>query len=323
MKLWEIDSALELSIKGRFQRDENGDEVWVLTAKRAWTQIEKNWIEHTQPEIYDNPLYVGEEGFSALKHDHEFHISKQNTDVIVYAKARTHAKHPTRYHQCRLLVDGHIDKTIGVFGARQWIEHAGTISVSSAASFVVSNIDYSCAIGGDEKNRLGCGIATSKKALLAQPVPTVFYPNEDWSANNKPIRVAGFGAVPPFFIARLTLAGTFDEHWQLTRKPLLPDDFDRAFFQSAPPDQQCKGHLHGGERIMLSGCSHDAPFSFRIPNEHYLAQIQIGDKSHQTPMVIHTVFIDAEANYVSITYSSSFPCQGQEHLLVNSRISIC
>lgn len=32
MQLWDIETHPELSLKGRFQRDENGDEVWVVVA---------------------------------------------------------------------------------------------------------------------------------------------------------------------------------------------------------------------------------------------------------------------------------------------------
>ena len=35
MQLWDIEAHPELSLKGRFQRDENGDEVWVVVAKRT------------------------------------------------------------------------------------------------------------------------------------------------------------------------------------------------------------------------------------------------------------------------------------------------
>lgn len=321
MQLWEIEPNPALAIKGRFQRDENGDEVWVLTAKRAWKQIEKQWVEQTHPEIYDVPQYAGKEGFSALKHDHEFQITKSNTDVIVYAKARTEAKRPAPYHRCRLLIDGHIDKTIGVYGPRRWVEHAGTLSLSNPQPFIETDIDYSFAIGGDERNRLGCGIAKTNQELVTQCVPAVFYLKEDWRANPKNSRVAGLGSVPAFFSDRLKLAGTFDKRWELERRPLLPEDFDHAFFQCAPPDQQCKGHLLGGERIMLSGCSHDFPLSFRVPSERYVAEARIAGKLHLAPMRIYTVFIDSESQFISITYSASFPCQGQEHLLASCRIS--
>lgn len=321
MQLWEIEAHPSLSIKGRFECDENGNTMWVLVAKSAWMWINKGWVEHPHPEIYDTPIYLGEEGFSALKHDSEFQCYKKNTDVIVYGKARSKGKRPIKVHQCRLLVDGHIDKTLFVYGSRHWIEHAGTVTASVSSPFIESDIDYTHALGGDERNRLGGGAANTKKDLLAQCVPCVFYPKENWNANNKNMRVAGFGALPPFFMERLKWAGTFDADWEKERRPLFPEDFDRRFYQNVPEDQQCKGILSGGERIILSGFSHDEPLSFRIPKTRVMAEIKKGEEKSQEDMRIHTVFIDTESGIISITYSALFPCQGQEHLLAHSRIS--
>lgn len=322
MALWDIDDNPELAIKGRFVRDENGDEVWVLVAKRAWQKMGSVWVEQAKPEIHDTPFYAGKDGFSALKHDHEFHGVKKNTDVIVHGKARTYAKRPLHHHTCRLLVEGHVDKTICVSGPRRWVEHAGTVTPSIPQPFIERDIDYSFAIGADERNRLGCGVAKTNTELLKQNVPAIFYPKEEWTPNNKKTRVAGFGALPPFFSARLIFAGTFDKQWELTRKPLLPEDFDCHFFQSAPLDQQCKGYLSGNELISLSGFSHGDVLSFHVPSEHYLACVHIGEVVYQAPMHIYTVYVDTDSQCLSISYCASFPCQGQEHLLTKSTISV-
>ena len=58
MQLWDIEQATDLLVKGRFQRDENGHEVWVLTAKRQWNLNEKVWEEVPAEEIYDDPIYL-------------------------------------------------------------------------------------------------------------------------------------------------------------------------------------------------------------------------------------------------------------------------
>ena len=321
MQLWEIEAHPGLEIQGRFQRDENGHEVWVLVAKRAWKRINKAWVEQENPPIYDNPLYTGEEGFSALKQDQEFQIHKNKTDVIVHGKARTYAKKPTKEHQCRLLIEGHIDKTIRVSGPRRWIEYAGTLSASEPQTFIETDIDYSWAMGGAQ-NSVGCGVAETNKELLTQGVPCVFYPKEDWSPKSQNVRVAGFGAVPPFFLSRVKWAGTFDKEWELERKPLLPVDFKRDFFQSAPEDQQCKGYLCGNEQIMVSGLNHDEAFLFKVPKEAYKAQIQVGEVLYQAPMNIYTLYLDADTEFLSISYGVSFPCQGQEHRLIKSTISL-
>lgn len=157
MQLWDIEAHPELSLKGRFQRDENGDEVWVVVAKRTWQFDGVVWHELGESEIFDDPQYLGEEGFSAMKVDHEFAYTKDNTDVLVYGKARSYAKKPVTYQECRVLIDGHIDKTLAIHGDRVWVEHAGSITLSNPVPFIEKDIDYTCAVGGDLRNRIVVG----------------------------------------------------------------------------------------------------------------------------------------------------------------------
>ncbi len=321
MQLWDIEENVDLAIKGCFQRDENGHEVWVLTAKRSWKYEGNSWVERRAESIYDAPVYIGKDGYSSLKMDSEFPVHKTNTDVIVYGKARAYAKRPVTYLECRLLIDQHIDKKIAIHGPRQWLEHGGSITISNPQYFIEQEIDYCHAIGGDERNRLGGGLAETNEELLKQHVPSVFYPNENWNAANNKTRVAGFGAIPHFFKERMRLAGTFDEEWESNRRPLLPCDFDMKYFQSAPLDQQCQGYLQGGERLMLSGFSHDDVLSFRIPSEKYLATAVFGVEEMIQEMQIYTVFIDAESCELSISYTAAFPCQSKEQTLKTSYVN--
>ena len=166
MQLWDIEANPELSLKGRFQRDENGDEVWVVVAKRTWQFDGVVWHELGESEIFDDPQYLGEEGFSAMKVDHEFAYTKDNTDVLVYGKARSYAKKPVTYQECRVLIDGHIDKTLAIHGERVWVEHGGSITLSKPTPFIERDIDYTCAIGGDLRNRIGGGVADSNLSLI-------------------------------------------------------------------------------------------------------------------------------------------------------------
>ncbi|AUI87864.1 hypothetical protein BS333_15835 [Vibrio azureus] len=320
MQLWDIEPHPQLSIKGRFQRNEHGEEVWVVVGKQTWQFNDGQWQSLAESEIFDDPQYLGEEGFSALKVDHEFAFFKPNTDVLIYGKARSYGKKPVTYQECRILLDGHVDKTIAIHGERVWVEHGGSISVSLPQPFIEKDMDYTCAVGGGFDNRIGGGIAESTAELLQQPVPSVFYPGETWSPSVTHCRVAGFGAIPPFFSQRQKLAGTFDEEWLETRKPMLPVDFDVKFNQSAPQDQQCKGYVSGGERLMMSGFCHNDTITFRIPDKKYMAIATFKDRQEQAAMPIYTIFADTERKQISLSYTAVFPCQGREHLLVSTAV---
>ncbi|CAM2836961.1 DUF2169 family type VI secretion system accessory protein [Moritella viscosa] len=324
MQLWDIKSELPYSVGGRFQRDHNGLEVWVATLKKRWILDGGIWVEDSEcVEILDNPLYLNEPGLSPVISDHDFAIYKKNTDVVIHGKAKTFKKEPCVELICRLFVDKHIDKQIKVVGHREWVVQSGSIIPSMPLRFITSEIDYTCALGGhDERNRLGCGVGENMADLQTQNVPSMFNVDEDWSLNSKKIGVVGFGALPTFFQQRYCLAGSFDDAWINSRRPLLPIDFDTAFYQTSPVDQQCSGFLMGGERISLSGFSHEGVMTFILPKQCYEAKVRYSDDIVNTEIMdLHTLFFDTEKGTVSATFTASFPCQGREHMLISTLIN--
>ncbi len=40
------------------------------------------------------------------------------------------------YQECRVLIDGHIDKTLAVHGERVWVEHGGSVTLSKPVPFI-------------------------------------------------------------------------------------------------------------------------------------------------------------------------------------------
>ncbi|MCL9783482.1 DUF2169 domain-containing protein [Vibrio sp. S4M6] len=319
MQLWTVDTSNYKNVQGRFQRDSEGNEVWVLTFKRAWNYVEEQWKEDCEVSIRDAPEYIDEPGLSPVKAEHDFAILKFNTDVIVFGKARTKSKQPQVKHTCQLFIENHINKALNVVGERQWMKNGAVVVTSSPAPFIVKDIDYRHAIGGDEKNRYGSGLIKKTSELLVTQVPSIFYPSQDWSSKPSTLKVAGFGIEAPHFDRRRRYAGTFDQIWQDERKPLLPTDFDPRFYQIAPEDQQCNGFLSGGEKIRLSGFHHNDDLSFKVPVDKYVAFAEF-EQSKQKNMDIYTIYIDTELNRVEITYSASFHCQGIEETLRQSTI---
>ncbi|NAX49281.1 DUF2169 domain-containing protein [Photobacterium halotolerans] len=323
MQLWDVESNLPYAMKGQFVRDHHGQTVWVVCLKTGWQQCEGQWQPvQTQPEIYSTPVFDGEPGFSAMVADQDFAVGKANTDVLVKGYARSLGKKPVTRMQCRLLIEAHIDKTLTVVGDRQWITQAGQVGVTVPAPFIERPVTYAHAIGGDDpRNRIGCGVANKTMDLLTQPVPSVFYLKQDWQPDTAKVQPAGFGPLAVFDAARARLAGTFDDKWSDERRPLYPVDFSTAFYQSAPADQQTKGLLAGGERIIVSGFSHEETLYFTLPRRTFIAEAAFGSQKHLQTMALHTLSVDADALTVTATWSAAFPCQGQEADLTNTVIS--
>lgn len=325
MQLWDIKCADPYAVKGRFLRDKNGHEVWIATLKKGWQLIDGEWQEINESlDIFDEPVYTGEPGLSSIVQDSDFSIGKSNTDVVIFGKAKSLAKRPVTVQTCRLLVEGHIDKSLIVRGDRKWISQAGSLIPSLPMVFIEKEIDLSKAIGGhDERNRLGCGVEEKSSELLQKAVPSVFYPQEDWGVNTDNIKVANFGPVPVFSQLRSQFAGTFDQTWFDERRPLFPADFNEQFYQSAPEDQQCDGFLNGGERIVLSGFSHEDALTFFLPKDHFKAKAFFKDEDDDPQikaMNLQTVFINTEEEKITACWSAAFECQSREHLLRTTEI---
>jgi hypothetical protein len=64
--------------------------------------------------------------------------------------------------------------------------------------------------------------------------------------------VRGLGAIARAWQQRLPLAGTYDQAWLTERHPYLPFNFEFAYWNCAPIDQQISPHLDGDERIILT-----------------------------------------------------------------------
>jgi hypothetical protein len=122
---------------------------------------------------------------------------------------------------------------------------------------------------------------------------------------------AGFGAIGRAWLPRRKLVGQVEQknQWQPDDVPQLPKDFDFAYWNAAPQDQQCR-HLTGGEALRLVNlCPPDHPASVRDQNGNQIIDIELpphslallvaleGDQGEQLrieTLVIDTVLINMQ-----------------------------
>lgn len=107
-----------------------------------------------------------------------------------------------------------------------------------------------------QKNPLGMGYAepwfleaTHPQVL---PAPQIVAPDAPNMVLGEVGTPQGFGATGRAWQPRVPLAGTYDEQWIKERHPLLPFDFNFAYWNAAPIDQQISPHLDGDETIVLT-----------------------------------------------------------------------
>ncbi|GGC23013.1 DUF2169 family type VI secretion system accessory protein [Pseudoduganella buxea] len=131
---------------------------------------------------------------------------------------------------------------------------------------------------------------------------------------------AGLGFVGRAWLPRRKLVGTIDPSaaWYGDDVPRLPGDFDFAYWNGAPHDQQCD-HPAGGEQVTLVNLSApDAPFArdgvvrFRLPHERLFALgVNATDAVAATPLSIDTIIIDTASARVEVTWRLCLIADGE------------
>ncbi|WP_106093338.1 DUF2169 domain-containing protein [Enhygromyxa salina] len=205
-------------------------------------------------------------------------------------------------------------KVLTVFGERSYdgIVQLGT---SSPAEFTSCPIRYELAFGGtdtadpdpkrqrlDPRNPIGRGEANSLAALRGKPAHRIEYPGAS------PVRSgpAGFGALASYWSPRLDLAGTYGQHWEQTKRPLLPDDYDPRCLSCSPQDQRPPGQwLIGGERIELVNMTPSGALSFEVPGHVVTFRSLFGRRAREHVGQIASVVVDAEDSRVIVVWHSS------------------
>jgi hypothetical protein len=116
---------------------------------------------------------------------------------------------------------------------------------------------------------------------------------------------AGFGPIDPAWLPRRALAGTYDERWDRTKKPLLPDDFDPAYALSSPTDQRLPQLLIGGERIELLNMTPDGKLTFELPRVSLEFTSVFGRRREPHPAQLATVLVEPEDQRLSLVWQST------------------
>jgi hypothetical protein len=212
-------------------------------------------------------------------------------------------------------------KLVRVFGERVWRNNGRAISPPEP--FETMPLVYERAYGGvheteaedetslgEECNPVGRGFRGEREAEEAegQPLPNIEDPRnliERWGETATP---QGFGFVAPYWLPRRDHAGTYDETWQKTRAPYLPEDFDCRFFNAAHPELILDGHLKGGEPIQVVGATPEGRLRFRVPACRFDLKVRVAGKTEDLPVNLETVLIEPDEERLCLTWRGALPC---------------
>lgn len=331
--MWQLDNRTPFAAERGWVRDRDGTEIWLVAVKATFsirpdgtTEIAKE-----QPPVLRLPEHFGEPGKSSIKYDADLVLTKKTTDVIVVG----HAWAPPGTRVTQLDVGfqlGSLKKLLRVVGNRRW----GRLGPTAPEPFEKMPLVYERAYGGVDRrsktpetdwewrNPVGTGFATSATNADGLALPNIEDPTKAVSSWKDRPTPAGFGAIASHWQPRAGFAGTYDEHWMKTRQPLIAEDLDDRFFQSAPLDQQAPQWLRGGEPVTLLNLSPQSRLHFTLPRLHlgFETRFYDGSREMHPERRLHSVILEPDLPRVSLVWHSALPCHFKVQKLERTLVTL-
>ncbi|HNZ22467.1 MAG TPA: DUF2169 domain-containing protein [Polyangiaceae bacterium] len=276
----------------------------VVAVKATFDLVPDRPAVSSQEQLPPCPDQFYEGPGSSLKYASDFAVFKPKTDVMLVGHAYP-ADNPT-VAAVQLTV-GPLRRTLAVFGDRTW----GKLGAQSKpAAFERMPLRWERAMGGplSDLNPIGRGFKTG--VLLPNIERTDALVS---SAKDTPLP-ACFGPLPPEWKWRSSKLGTFHSRWVEERWPYFPADFDYAFFNAAPPEQQIP-FLKGDESYAMIGVRpakavlqgalpglQPRAFAFRTQENAFF----------EVKLNLDTLFFDADQGKAAIVWRGLLTVQDEE-----------
>ena len=315
--MWAIDNQTAYATGRTWWRDSSGAHHWLVGAKASFARDAKGGLrladEQVEPRL--DREYFGAPGASSLRFEVDLLHSKPGTDVLVEGSAHAPRGRPTPTVRVGLRIHHMQRKLIDVHGPRVYYRGlVGRMATTSPRPFTVRDVRYEGAFGGtdttdadarkhvvDLRNPVGKGYARSGAALENQEAHWVEYPGQKPSGPGP----AGLGPVDRHWLPRAPLAGTYDQRWATSQKPLLPTDYDPRFALCAPADQQTPSPLVGGEKIELTNLTPDGAWTVELPRLALRFSTAFGRRVVEHAGQLASVLIDCNRGAVDMVWISS------------------
>ncbi len=263
--MWSIDNKTPFAVGQAFtQDDKTGDLVWMVAVKATFDLsmetnrpviAEKQEEPCQADEFRDDPIY------SSLLKSCDFALEKKKIDVLLHATAHAPNKEPVTELMTGVVL-GPLKKFLIVRGNRYYDRFLGILFKTPPNRFIHMPIIYERAYGGWEENSnqnlppyeyrnpAGTGFFKKRSSAVDQNLPNIEYAGFPTKRNGRKNKIAGYGPIAPNWSPRYTYAGIGSNETETDFSLVRPGDFNPAYYQAAPEDQQLDG-VNGGEAIVL------------------------------------------------------------------------
>ncbi len=266
-----------------------------------------------QANFLAGDVYWGDPAQSSLRAAADLTQDKPGTDILLLGRAVA-ASGPVRSMDLHLRV-GPVRRSLRVFGDRHWLRAGSDWTISDPVAFERMPLRWELAFGGqsqssegqpaeyEARNPVGRGFIGSHETDFAnRPLPNIEDPAALISSPTDRPLPAGWGPIAPHWAPRVGWSGTYDDAWQRGRAPFLPRDFDRRFFNVAPPGLVTPESLSGGEPVELIGCTAGAPLRFTLPRVDIALQWDFDGRLIPARPQIDTVLIEPDQGRLQLVW---------------------
>ncbi|GAB4549894.1 MAG: DUF2169 domain-containing protein [Rhizobacter sp.] len=268
-------------------------------------------VSAKQPPVVLEDVHWGKPGVSALRYESEVILGKPKTDLLVNGSACAPGGRPVAHMEVGLAYKGRVIKRMRVTGSRVWRRGPLGWYMSQPEPFTTMPVTFDRAFGGidaagaEPRNHSGVGFASQPgRDFEGSPAPNVEFADKLVSSISDRPPPAGMGVVARHWEPRKRYAGTYDQAWLDERFPLLPDDFDDRFFQTAPEDQWLDAP-EGGEQIGILGMSPQGKLLFSLPPCRMAVTLHYADRKEEPPVRLETVMVEPTDGRLILTWATT------------------
>lgn len=271
----------------------------------------------TGDQCYDED----DEQTGSLYYDSDFAFRKPAADVLAVGTAHAPGGEPTRSFDVRLQV-GDLVRTLTVSGERYWKPGLLSSAPTPAEPFVSLPLRYEEAYGGAgfSKNPTGRGFEREEVegGEELRPLPRIEDPTGVVTSPRSRPEPAAFGPLHREWAERQSHVGTYKGRYLEQRWPWFPEDFDFAYFQAAPPEQQVAGYLRGDEELRFDNMNAEVErFESRLPGVRVRCFVDAarGDSQNEFREVnlqLDTLWVDTDQAKLVLVWRGWTPVASEE-----------
>jgi len=295
-------------------KDAEGFPLYVAVVKATWQWQPNGTLKPLPAEpICESDEFAGEPATSGLLAASDLVPPKPRIDVLFKGTLTFPA--PMSEVDVAVRVGTRLQKAAHVFGARYWLPGVvhdmapskpyPTAALPIAWELSFGGMDAQDARATEPRNPAGTGVTKRPAELQGKQAPSFEdAANLIKSSNDRPTP-RGFGPIASHWQPRCQLAGTYDEAWQNSCSPLLPKDFNPAYWNVAPSDQQLDDYQPGEEIRLLNMSKRGVDFFF-LPDFEVPVLFSSRDKMSETFAQVDTILIEPAEQRFSLVARAAF-----------------